>query len=249
MKLLVIVLCLLSERFLEHKSAHYRFCWFNGYFNAMVKRLPSKSVFRNPYVIISIILVTPMIGVAFVYYYTAQWIYGLVGLLFNVAIFHYCIGPANPFYPEKKDPQGGVTDDIINYLVQVNGQLFAILFWYVCLGPLAILFYRLISLCRDKKMVSEEASWLTRLLDWLPARMTALLYLLLGNFQKGFQHFYKLFFSLPLKNDALLVGCGTEALLSDHTEELFMPSAERLVEHSLMAFLVFLAFFTILLWV
>ena len=250
MKLLVIVLCLLSERFLVHVSSHNRFRWFSTYGQAMENRLSNISFLSSPWIML-IVALLPMLLTAFVIlFFCTNWLFGFVGLLLNIIVFYCCIGPGNPFYPLRTSTaESDSNEDVGAYLVQINGQLFAILFWYIFLGPLAILAYRLISLSQNQKAVSQQALWLTNGLDWLPARMTALLYLIVGNFQAGLRLFSKLFFSEPTKNKDLLSACGLQALGSGGDEQAAMPLAEHLVEHAVIALLVLLACFTLVAWV
>ena len=246
MKLLVIVLCLLSERFLEHKSARHRIHWFTHYAQWMAKQL---SHIPSSGWVLALMLFPLIISVGIVLFITANWLFGLVALIFNVIIFHFCVGPGNPFYPMQGSTEENASDDIGAYLVQVNGQLFAVLFWYIALGPLATLIYRLISLCQKQPAVGELASKLTDVLDWLPVRMTALLFMFVGNFQAGLHHFSKLLFSVPANNETLLIGCGTYALGGKKGEPVAMPLAESLVEHAVIMLLVLLSLFTLAAWV
>lgn len=243
MDLLVIVLCLLSERFLVHKVAHHRFHWFMSYGNRVLAILPVWA----PWLLLALIILPLLLFAGAVLHIVSHLFFDMVGLLFNVAIFYYCIGPVNPFYPVHVKPVDQMDDgDMGNYLAQANGELFAVLFWYLVLGPVGILAYRLISLSRGLTMVSRQASDLLELFDWLPARMTALLYLLVGNFQSGYQHYHKLFFSSPDKSHTLLTVCGMAAI--DSHEQKTMLNAENLVEHATIVFLVLLAFCTIVAW-
>lgn len=244
MDLFVIVLCLLSERFLVHKSAHQRFHWFLSYGNKFVSRVPSAS----PWLLLALTILPLLLLVGLILNSVHHLFFDIVGIFFNIVIFYYCIGPVNPFYPIHAKPADQMMDDdIAHYLVHANDELFAVLFWYLVLGPLGILAYRLISLSKKLTVISEVASYLLELLDWLPARMTALLYLLVGNFQSGYQYYSQLFFSRPDKNSALLSVCGLAAL--DNREQKTIVQAENLVEHATIVFLVLLAFCTIVAWV
>lgn len=247
MELLVIVFCLLSERFLVHKSSHNRFHWFMSYGNGIIAHVPAR---LSSWVILVLIMLPLLLLFGVVLYFVDDALFGIIGLLMNIVIFYYCIGPVNPFYPVHTKPvELMVDEDIAHYLVQVNGELFAVLFWYLVLGPLGILAYRLISLSQGLASVRQAASDVLNVLDWLPGRMTALLYLFVGNFQAGFQHLSKLFFTAPGKNKRLLSVCGLAALSFDHREPKTMLDAENLVEHATIVFLVLLAFCTIVAWV
>lgn len=248
MKLLVIVLCLLSERFLVHVSSHKRFHWFSVYGKVVEGSLLKVSFLSSPWLMLIAVLLPLLLLTFIVLHFFANWLFGFVGLLLNVVIFYCCIGPGNPFYPmQEKTREHAGTDEVGTYLSQMNGQLFAILFWYIFWGPLAILAYRLISFCQNQKAMSQQAVWLTNWLDWLPARMTALLYLIVGNFQTGFRFFSKLFFSEPVNNQHLLSTCGLNALAGD--EPVDIAPAEHLVEHAIIALLALFAFFTLVAWI
>jgi len=62
---------------------------------------------------------------------------------------------------------------------------FAVIFWYFVLGPGAALAYRLLALCGEHSQQPElkaRAEQLRHIMDWLPVRMLALSFALVGNF-------------------------------------------------------------------
>lgn len=250
MKLLVIVICLLIERFVIHAASHKRFHGFSLYINSIEQRFSKISFLSSPWIILAFILLPFAAIIFFTLYYFSNSVYGFVGLLLNLIIVYCCIGPGNPFYPVHSTADKEVNrGEIAEYLAQVNGQLFAVLFWYIVLGPLAALIYRLISQSRNQPSLNPMASRLTNLFDWLPARMTVLLYLLVGNFQAGLRDFSKLFFKSPANNQTLLGVCSLQALDSSGAESAKMLRAENLVEHAVILLLVLLAFFTLVAWI
>ncbi|CDZ79142.1 regulatory protein AmpE [Legionella massiliensis] len=246
MKLLVILLCLLSERYVVHAASYLRFNWFTDYCNKIYQISPQTKVFSNPAVILALIVLPLVILCALVLLLIDHWLFGIICFLLNLAIFYYCLGPDNPFYPirEKVDePDPELASG--RYFAQVNGQLFAVLFWYVVAGPLAAVVYRLISLCREQELTAKLAEKITSILDWIPARISVLLYLLVGNFQKGYGFFVQRFFSLPENNDSFLSEGGLLAARINESEPVLLPYAENLVEHAVIVYLVLLAFFTL----
>ncbi|MFI4963459.1 MAG: hypothetical protein ACHP6H_06350, partial [Legionellales bacterium] len=94
--------------------------------------------------------------------------------------------------------------------------------------------------------VKNEATQLTNILEWIPARLTVLLYLLVGNFQQGFTCFRQYIASSPDSNTRMLSECGLKAVRSNESEEVPMPIAENLVEHAVIVLLVVIAFCTLL---
>jgi len=173
-----------------------------------------------------------------------------MGFFLNLFIFLYCLGPQNIFYPVA------VSDDsAAEYFAQANSQLFAVIFWYIIGGPIVLLAYRLITLCKNLDSISTQATQISNILEWLPARITSIMYLVVGNFQRAIPAFIQLFIpafiqlfmSHPELNDNLLSQCG---LLAFRNEEGTVPlsAAEILVEHATFVLLVLIALFTLVAW-
>ncbi|GGI77949.1 hypothetical protein [Legionella impletisoli] len=249
MKLLVIVLCLLSERFLIHMSSHHRFEWFGAYATGLFNKLPEKGFRSNPWVCLAYLILPPVIVSSLLFFFLNNVAFGFASLILNILFFYYCLGPNNPFYPKRRYSNQEVTEEEVGaYLADVNGQLFAVIFWYILTGPIGVLLYRLISLSRSIKVSEPVATLLTAILDWLPAKMTSLLYLLAGNFQAGLNQFVKYFFTPPEANRLMLMNCGLQAVEKEQESQMLLPQAETLVEHALVVLLVFLALFTMVAW-
>jgi AmpE protein len=249
MKLLVIVLCLLSERFLIHTFSHQRFSWFMDYAALIRKKTDNHAALDNPWLKLALIVLPIIIAVSIIYFLFHNVLYGVGGLVLSVIIFFYCLGPQNPFYPvSESSTESSLEDFSGHYFVMANSQLFAVLFWYLVAGPIAALTYRLISLSQNIDSVSAQSKQVTDVLDWIPARLTALLFLLAGNFQRGFSTFTKLVLSAPDSNDKILSECGMQAVRVKDEEQTPVPVAEELVEHATIVLLVFIALFTLAAW-
>lgn len=249
MKLLVIVLCLFSERFLVHLSSLNRYQWFQWYMKTLETRCSSIPILSSPWVLFFCLLVPILLALALVLALVDDLLYGVLGFFINIAIFYYCIGPENPFYPFRNNDETSKqsqNDLAMRYLTDLNCQLFALIFWYVILGPLGALAYRLISLSRSYAGVDRPATIVSDILDWLPARMTALFYLLVGNFQAGLPTLFKLLLSAPQNNKILIGSCGLAALEGQLDQERDLLSlAEQLAFHALIMLLTLLACFII----
>ncbi len=104
-----------------------------------------------------------------------DWLFGLVGLLFSIAVFVYCLGPrdlamdvdtwcevCDSLHPALRlraaEQLLGTPDELppdvedsargvtAAVLVQANERLFGVLFWFVLLGPLGAVMWRSSSL-------------------------------------------------------------------------------------------------------
>ncbi|KTD61666.1 hypothetical protein [Legionella spiritensis] len=249
MKLLVIVLCLFSERYLVHSVSHKRFSWFTDYFNIVCGKLPQTGFLANRWLTLFIVILPLFLAVFIVLCLFKSLLFGFIYLILNLIVFYYCLGPGNPFYPVNNgETEAEEESAAFNYFAVVNNQVFAIIFWYIILGPLAALVYRLVSLCRDQSLTSGEAQRLTDILDWIPARLTVLLYLLVGNFQHGLHFLIQNLFALPAYNTELLGQGGLLAARARENEMVSLPFAQSLVEHAMIVYLVFIAAFTLVAW-
>ncbi|KTD16166.1 hypothetical protein [Legionella jordanis] len=249
MKLFVIVLCLLSERYLVHSLSHRRFNWFPAFFAGISERLGrSEPSHFNQALILALVVLIPIVIVWLIFYLLGSLFFGFIAFLLNLVIFYYCLGPQNPFYPVRDEAEENNEVVVSDYFAKVNGELFAVIFWYILLGPLGVLFYRLVSLCREQLLTSQLAQVMTNILDWVPARLSVLLYLLVGNFQRGIHFLGRMFLASPEKNSLLLGEGGLLAARTTADESISMPQAEHLVEQALIVLLVFLALFTLISW-
>lgn len=248
MKLLVILLCLLSERFLIHSASYNRFTWFEHYFLYIDRLFIKYNIAHNPLLILILLSVPITVIIGLFYWLLSSILFGFLGFIVNLIVFYYCLGPQNPFYPtiESTSTETSIASGI--YLAQVNNQLFAVLFWYIIGGPIAALLFRLISLSQNISYTALLAKDITEVLEWLPARMTVLLYLLVGNFQVGVKRFIDFLWAKPGLNNEMLNECGLLAAGINDVNEVSMPMAETLVEHAVIVLLVLIALFTLVAW-
>lgn len=248
MKILVILLCLFSERFLIHSISYKRFYWFPDYYQKIKKLAEKNSYFRNPWAFLALIVLPILLLVSFAYLVLHHIIFGLMGFVLSVVIFFYCLGPQNVFYPLAQSDGKNDIARIGDYFVQTNRQLFSLIFWFIIAGPIGALAYRLITLCCPLDTVHKQATETTDLLEWLPTRITALLFLLVGNFQRSYSLFIKFLFVKPKLNHEMLRECGLMAVRENEVDEPSMTKAEELVEYAIVVILVLIALFALISW-
>lgn len=249
MKLLIIILCLLSERFLIHAMSAQRFSWFIDYCQHIKEKVAAHAQCNNPWLLLAAIIV-PVVGITFIIYaLTYHILFGLIGFFVSLFIFYYCLGPQNVFYPAAEvEPKSLGLSNAEHYFAAANSQLFAVIFWFIVGGPIIVLTYRLINLSRHIDSVSEQAGLLNDLFEWIPARITSLLYLLVGHFQPGILKFMHYILAEPKRNNLMLSECGIQAIQSYDIEEIPLSVAETLVEHATVVLLVLIALFTLVAW-
>lgn len=239
MKLWVILLCLLSERYLVHALAYRRCLGFKTYINSLDYYFPMIKAITHPYLLLATITL-PLIGVmVLILAVTDNLLFGLIGFIVHIIIFYYCLGPDNVFYPVQTVALESKEDELVgDYLSAVNQQLFAVIFWYILTGPLGIVIYRLIAFCEQTSLTYHVATPLIMILNWLPARLTLLFYLLAGNFQHGYSYFKTMLLARPSENILMLANGGKRALQQHAGQKLMFIDAQCLVEHALVIFLI-----------
>lgn len=117
-------------------------------------------------------------------------------------------------------PEG---DDLVRnttraILVESQTRYFGVIFWFIFLGPYGALFYRLSHLYREicKNEQNEEhlslLEQLIHIIDWAPARITSILFLLTGDFVSGFYRVKDYLVDLTADNRHLITETGIAAL-------------------------------------
>lgn len=150
---------------------------------------------------------------------------------------------------------------------EANSRLFAVLFWFAVLGPLGALIYRLGGLltapAEDRpESFMAAAARLQALMDWIPARLIALGYGLVGSFDAAFAVLTRAlpgsWANMGEENRNLLREAGTEALQLDHVRgdhlddpaelNALVERADGLILRTLVVFLAVLALMTLAGW-
>lgn len=138
---------------------------------------------------------------------------------------------------------------------EINSRFIALLFWFALLGPAACLFYRLCTLYAE--LVRNEPGHphqrlirsLRLVLDWLPARLTALSYALVGDFVRGYSALHPFWRETDASTERILLDSGLASLAMgpdlpmDALEE--NTQAIALAERALLLVLVLIALFSL----
>ncbi len=88
---------------------------------------------------------------------------------------------------------------------------FAVVFWFVLLGPVAALSYRLLQLYRDAEGNAGPAVTLLFLLDWVPVRLLLATFTLAGDFVRSRDELLAALFDPWADSDILLLAVGGAA--------------------------------------
>ncbi|MCG8295433.1 MULTISPECIES: regulatory signaling modulator protein AmpE [Pseudomonas] len=206
MSFLVLVLALWVEKFsaLRHRVQR------DGFFLGELVRL-ERSGKVHPWWTLAILILAPVAVLALLLHVLEPVAYGLLALPVHLLVLVYSLGRGDvkaalgPFRDawRRGDDQaalhvaerdlGLAADDAQGLIKRVQGHLlwqayqsfFAVIFWYFLLGPGAALAYRLLALTADhsrQPALQALAGQLRHALDWLPVRVIAVSFALVGNF-------------------------------------------------------------------
>lgn len=216
MTFLAVLGALIAERYLLSLQALRTASWFTAYFD-WHQSLPVPLSWRSGAAGYVGLILLPVGLTAAVQYLLAGHLFGVPGLFLGILVLLYCLGPLD-LDTEVKDllaaeqrgdtataealagrlrvaeptvPGGEVTALWQGVLIGANRRIFAVLWWFLLLGPSGAVLYRFSHhvrrLAQDHarpSLVAPAAATL-RLLDWLPAQVTAAGYALAGCFEEA----------------------------------------------------------------
>jgi len=224
MSLLSILFSLVIEHFYESVSRFRDFRWIIT-FSSWVKEKLSNSEFWNDTLGLIIIVLTPILGCAIVFSILNNAL-ALLGFLFSLFILVYCLGPVRTHHIAKQYLDASDHEDehsmktyAIDLLgnqatenatennalicekifINTNENILAVFFWFVLLGPMGALMFRMVNvLFNETQQKSENDSessedsqhqefdnstrMLYAILLWLPAQLTTLTFAITGSF-------------------------------------------------------------------
>ncbi len=169
------------------------------------------SLESRPWVGLMLLVLLPVVLLAFLLTMLESLAYGWLSLPLHLLVLLYSLGRGHdkrelgPFRDawrrgDDADAElaaerdlGLRADDAPGLLRAVEAQLlwrshqgfFAVIFWYVLLGPVAALAYRLLALTLEhaqSQAIRERAGQLMHAFDWLPVRLLLASFGLVGNF-------------------------------------------------------------------
>jgi membrane protein required for beta-lactamase induction len=254
MTILSVLIALLIERIAPQLIEMRRFDWLRGYAQwsadlFQVQRLGAW--FGLALVLLPLVLLTWLAVGLF-----ENALFGLFELAFGVAVVFFCIGPRDldqqidryldvlELGDDEQRKQAGadltggeLADDLDaqtsqvaqGIMVEANIRVFALLFWFAVLGPIAAVVYRVLELfLRHGALPSEMPDWREQLkivlgvLDWIPSRLSAFAYMVSGSFEDGLAAYRKApteSIELYEQNNTVLAQVGNSCLSLEPNED------------------------------
>jgi AmpE protein len=280
MTFIVTLIALMIERFFDW--SHLRnWVWYTKLQQAVTRRFSGVS----PYMILALTIIPLLIIVFLLQLALKNPLFGLAEFLFQLFLFLYCLGPQNlwadayscinvlvhgepQLATEKLKKSFGVTENgsvqslhsqlLNNIFIAANRRVFAIVFWYMILGPVGAVLYRTITLSSAEFPKQEPVPELLQsarsvesVLDWIPVRIFAGVFALGGHFVQVISCWRKQpVLGLDI-NEKLLTDCGAAALGNDDIGKMtedgsVEKSAIGLLDRSFVIILVIVAIIVML---
>ncbi len=193
-----------------------------------------------PWIALALLVVLPLLVLGGLLLILESVAYGWLALPVHLLVLVYSLGRGDvlaalgPFRDawRRGDDQAALhvaerdlgleADSEAELLVRVQGYelwqayqgFFAVIFWYALLGPLVPLAYRLLALATEHATqadLAERAGQLRHALDWLPVRVLAASFALVGNFAAVSRAVLHDLLSWELAAQQLLVNAGRAA--------------------------------------
>jgi len=294
MTLVVIIASLIVEQIFGRWQRLRRLSWFISLRKHLHKLVPES--LRAGYRGAILLLVIPTLLVWVLQMLLQAYAWGLFELLYSILLVSYCLGP-EPFnervdaylhaceehhrleakelaeslvgdkVPENQWQQSSAVTKAILY--EGNIRVFAVMFWFILLGPAGAVLYRCSAFMAQGKNIPEcehllpAAERIFAILDWLPAHLLSLTFFLTGSFDDAWHAWKKaigaeLDFNERNRSVVIHTGCGAmrhevdDAFDSNEQGEeydlFWVRTARSLVVRSLVVWLAGVAVLTMVGW-
>ncbi len=287
MSFLAVVVALFLERVLVDQDEWRQARWLPSYL-ARLRRLPSGGRLCEGVGGMLAALTPPLLFIALIQAWLGQSLAGVPSLIFATVVLVYCLGPGNldaqvqTFTESLEDEDDDLTEEVACDLlgdeparsrpsllgqvvraipVEAFHRLFAVLFWFLVLGPLGALLYRL---ARHLQAFAADhgeldpgfrgaARRLVRILDWAPARLTIISYALCGSFEETLTRWREAS-DAGAAPEALVGRCAAAALRIEETDlpeqdgALLIERSSTLVWRSMLIWIGLLGLLTLAYW-
>lgn len=276
MALISVIIALILDRMLREHHDLRDLGWFEFYSSQLVKVLPIRNPLLNLVLILFLPLGLILVIQYLLYgqlFNIPYFVFGVFALIYCLGpaclasdveayldarslgddeeAMHYAAVLTDRAASSVPDQQ---TSDVTRAILYVaNQRIFSVLVWFVLLGPIGAVMFRFVTqLSRQDETYPGQmqmAQKLHAVLAWLPARMLAMGYALMGNFEHAV-HAYRTRAHEPdlaLRNYDVLVTTGIGAI-RDHSamDEISSIHAVRgLVMRSVLLWVTVLALLTL----
>jgi AmpE protein len=265
MSLFVIVISLILEFMVARWQDLRQLDWLVSYREALYQKVPVDwgTGWRG----LLLLLVPVVVGLLLLQHLVADRGFGLPEMVLGIAVLTYCLGPesfdelVNQYLRacEEKDVRQAqliakkiLLEPVSNNIHHLSSQvtravfyeaekrLFAVLFWFLLLGPAGALLYRMVVFLAEESYAAtpgatpDPAMALHNIMDWAPARLLALTFFMAGSFDDAAHGWRKSFTTsadMHLRNRMFVILTGCAAMR--HEVDDTAPHPDKQEEYDL----------------
>jgi AmpE protein len=267
MIIIVILLCLALNRFTPLGKWVRNYGWLNRYFEYHHKWLGA-TPFGKGVLGLLMAIVPAVVVVAILQWILIYFMWGIAAFVFAAAVLLYALGVMPTIATDNSTHKASKTTTIEDaarhegaavvvakgkgsLLWQAQTNTFAVLFWFVLMGPAGAVLYRFSRLlsehhyAEDSLKIRDAAiSWVSYL-DWVPVRLLGLCFVLAGRFESTFKVWWSQIIAAPKNNETYLDACSHAALESGQET----PQRQwALYQRALLIFLIILSLLALAAW-
>lgn len=219
MNFLAMVIALLLERLLGEHERVREWRWFPAYSSWLREHAPTAGPWAGTLSVL-LLVAAPVAVTALIHALLGGALLSVLALLFSVLVLLYCLGPREidaevGRYVDAIEAGDDATATVVAHrlggdvmpgggaarnralasavLVEFNERTFAVLFWFLVLGPMGAVLFRVTSLARADAAstagsdpgYADAVLRLHGILNWIPARLLALGFALAGSFEEA----------------------------------------------------------------
>ncbi|PIE36954.1 MAG: hypothetical protein CSA54_02605 [Gammaproteobacteria bacterium] len=210
MTLIAIILALIIERIIGGAHLLHNFTWFERWAAALESRLPDGA---PPALCFALVVLPLLLVLWLLQYLLSDWLWGLAGFALDVLVLSACLGPrlldsdVDDYLNAREQGDAQAIDRTQRQLTgknraeslsaevqaltesvfyQANLRWYAVIFWFLLAGAGGVALYRLtLLLCADHRAAGQLARQVYGVLGWLPARISALYFGLMGSMDEA----------------------------------------------------------------
>lgn len=187
MILITVLLCLAIQR-IFNLAGNIPEAWVLSYLG-MFRKVAGKI---NAILAVCLFVAPIVLFMGIINFITAKFLYGFFSLLLATLVLFFCIDVRDLAYAKKN-----VVLSSKGILSQAFITIFPGLFWFMLFGSFGVIVYTSIKLINKNILhinprftnISKLVINIQAALDWIPSRILAISYALVGNFSKGFNYF------------------------------------------------------------
>lgn len=296
MSLTILLICLIAERFLLDYQHLRQLHWLDEY-SYWFERQELPDWMINGIVGVISLLLPPLLAIALLQQLLDDSFFGIPSALFAILVLLFSFGPqdlddqikqlqdakseqdktqaeqlARELLDDKPpSSEPGHSQAIAEAILELaNRKIFAVIFWFLLLGPIGAALYRLASHLPTLQTTTRNLDFfvtsrqLLAILDWVPARLTAATYAIAGSFEDalhGWRSYNEQRFNeFNSSASGILICTGTGAmrlteLLEQNADasqsdayQYLLKSAMGLVWRSLVVWIILIGLFTLAGW-